>query len=99
MTPTQHLLLLTMEECAEVAHRCSKAIRFGLDDVEEGQELSAAQRLTAELTDLYTVILMLTEETGIPIRTHPDDVRAKRAKVEKYMTLSRERGLLDGAES
>ncbi len=97
MAPTQHLLLLTMEECAEVAHRCSKGARFGLDEVQPEQTLTNAQRLSAELTDLHTVILMLAEEAGLPIGAHPDDVQAKRAKVEKYMKLSRERGqLLDG---
>ncbi len=99
MNQTQHLLLLVSEECAEVAHRCSKAIRFGLDEVQPGQPvecaLTNAQRLTAELTDLHAVVLMLAEETGLRIVADRDAVEAKRDKVEKYMKLSRERGLLD----
>ena len=95
MNKTQHILLLAMEECGEVAHRFSKAIRFGLDDVEDGQELTAAERIKVELTDLYAILEMLKKETGLDAFSHlfdprDSEVRAKRDKVEKYMKLSRQ---------
>lgn len=100
MNRTQHLLLLVMEECGEVAHRCSKAIRFGIDDVEAGQVLTAAQRIGAELTDLYAVLEMLKKETGLDAFNHlfdprDSEVRAKRDKVERHMNISRDLGQLD----
>ncbi len=98
MNQTQHLLVLAVEECFEVAHRCSKAIRFGFDEVQDGQELHNAQRIADELTDLFAVMLMLEVETGhtlLDLDPCSDGVHTKRDKVEKYMKLSRERGLLD----
>ena len=96
MNKTQHLLLLMMEECAEVAHCCSKAMRFGLNAVQEGQELNKAERIAAELTDLFAVVRMLEEETGhILILPSPEAVRAKREKVEKHMNISHDLGQLE----
>lgn len=52
MNITEHLLVIAMEETAEVQQRISKAIRFGLSEVQEGQSLNNAQRIMYELTDL-----------------------------------------------
>jgi hypothetical protein len=34
MNPTEHLLSCLAEECAEVAQRASKSLRFGLSEVQ-----------------------------------------------------------------
>ena len=105
MTRTQYLLLLVMEECGEVAHECSKAMRFGLDEVQPGQSveqaLNNAQRIAAELTDLYAVLELLEKETGLAVFDHLFDpkhseVQAKRDKVATYMKKSRDLGQLGG---
>jgi hypothetical protein len=59
----QFLLLKLAEECAEVAQRASKSIRFGHDEVQDGQPLTNAERLRNELADLLTTMCMIGEET------------------------------------
>lgn len=41
----EHLLSILAEECCEVGQRVSKALRFGLDEVQPGQDLSNAERI------------------------------------------------------
>lgn len=98
MTENEHLLSCLAEECAEVAQRVSKVLRFGLDEVQPGQELNNAQRLAGELIDLQAVLIML-QDRGIipyPLVSNPDDAIAKKiAKVHKYMDLARELGTLE----
>jgi hypothetical protein len=54
-------LVMLMEECAEVAHRASKQLRFGADEIQPGQPLTNRQRLRDELMDLLTVVDFLTD--------------------------------------
>jgi hypothetical protein len=71
MTREQHLLIKLSEECAEVAHRVSKALRFGLDEIQPGQDLDNGERLWQEIHDLIAVIEMLGEEDIPPHETQP----------------------------
>lgn len=66
MTETQYLLDVLSEECNEVAVRASKAIRFGLEEIQPGQALTNAQRLALELDDLYGAIELLNENIPAP---------------------------------
>lgn len=84
MTKDQHLLTILAEECAEVAQRAAKAIRFGLEEVQPGQLLSNRQRLEHELADLHTVAHMLSLNVGVSLE--------KAEKVEHFMSYSRELG-------
>ncbi|MEQ0217785.1 hypothetical protein ABLV18_27155 [Klebsiella sp. CN_Kp114] len=98
MTETQYLLDILSEECNEIAVRASKAIRFGLDEIQPGQTLTNAQRLALELDDLYGAIELLNEKnpgTYIPNRNNID---AKKDKVFKFMKYSEQCGtvMLDG---
>ena len=89
MTRTEHLLTILAEECAEVAQRASKALRFGLDEQQSGQELTNAERIAGEMDDLVAVWAMLRMEPGWHPR--PSEVagyQAKREKVEKYLRYS-----------
>lgn len=87
MTETEILLCCLAEECAEVSQRVSKALRFGLQEVQPGQPLTNAERITAELTDLYAVAQMI-EGRGIPRFGAMEDVLAKQAKVRAYLEYS-----------
>jgi NTP pyrophosphatase (non-canonical NTP hydrolase) len=94
MNRTEHLLTCLAEECAEVAHRVSKALRFGLDDIQPGQELTNAQQIAQEFHDLLAVIEML-EAAGELER--PRDMHAidrKKNKVLAYMEYAEQRGTL-----
>jgi len=93
MNREQHLLLCLAEECAEVAQRASKALRFGLDEVQPGQELTNEERLWQEMNDLAGVaemIISLRRKGGLSRSA----VDAKKAKVEKFLRYSGECGTL-----
>lgn len=89
MNRTEHLLIIAMEECNEVAQRCSKALRFGLEEVQPGQDLTNIQRIRQEYSDLAAVLEMLG--VGAPLGR---DMDGKRAKVEKFLAYSADLGTL-----
>lgn len=89
MNESEHLLCCLAEECAEVAQRVSKALRFGLDEVQPGQSLTNAERIVGELVDLNAVVVMLvTRMTIPPLPGAAGPYEAKRAKVSKYLEYS-----------
>lgn len=55
MTREQHLLIRAMEECAEVQQRLSKALVFGLGEVQFGQDRTNHDRILMEFADLIAV--------------------------------------------
>jgi len=81
------LLLSLMEECAEVAQRCSKAIKFGLKEKQLDQNLTNNERLIDELEDLYGVAKVLQDEESIN-HTNFERVLAKKPRLEKYFKYS-----------
>lgn len=94
MNRREHLLTILAEECAEVAQRISKALRFGLEEVQPGQELTNAERISQELSDLHAVAEMLCEE-GVELLTWPyEALDAKQAKVERFLLHSADNGTL-----
>jgi NTP pyrophosphatase (non-canonical NTP hydrolase) len=96
MNRSEPLLACLAEECCEVGQRVSKAVRFGLAEVQRDQPLNNAERVVEELRDLFAVTAILIEEGIIPpfeFAWRPD-VEAKRAKIERYMAISRETGAL-----
>lgn len=99
MTRAQLLLTSVAEEAVEVAQRATKALRFGLGEVQAGQELDNATRLGHELAELLAVVEMVEQETGVvvlpPAASLAGLARAKRAKVEQYLALSAREGVLD----
>jgi hypothetical protein len=94
MTRKEHLLLILAEECSEVAHRVSKALRFGVSEIEPGQELTNGCRIAMECDDLIGVLEMLHSEHVVPGVSNARQLE-KRAKVEKYLAYSDECGTLD----
>ena len=89
MNKTEHLLVVLAEECAEVAQRASKAIRFGLSEIQPGQLEDNKRRLERELADLLATADLL----GLQIRD--EDKVAKVEKLKKFMAYSRETGKLE----
>ena len=90
MTRQEHLLTILCEECVETAQRATKAIRFGLEEIQPGQDLNNAQRIIYEFNDLMAVMQMLQEEgyfKGLPI--FDEQMQAlKKEKVNKYYKYS-----------
>lgn len=57
MTRIEHILTIVSEECSEIAQHCSKAIRFGLLEVQPGQTLTNASRIYQEYVDLKAAMV------------------------------------------
>ena len=91
MTRTQYLLTKLAEECNELAQRCTKAVTFGINEVQPGQDLDNAERLIEEYGDLIGVAAILMQEKIIRTPSMEDlaaMLEKKRAKLEKYYTYS-----------
>ncbi len=52
----RELLTILIEECSEVQKRATKAMRFGLEEVQPGQSLNNVERLSEEIGDLLCVL-------------------------------------------
>jgi hypothetical protein len=99
MTRTEHLLTILAEECAEVAQRVSKALRFGLDEVQPNQPYTNAQRVVLELNDLAAAVQMAVKEGALPDLSEEEvaeRIGRKTEKVERFLAFSAGRGLVDG---
>lgn len=90
----EHLLWSLAEECAEVAQRASKASRFGLKEIEPGQKLNNAKRITEEVNDLIGIISILVYEKLIPPPSQKK-VDKKILKIGKYLSYAKTCGTLE----
>lgn len=104
MNDTEHLLTILSEECSEVQVRLSelqirisKALRFGLQEIQPEQLRTNEERIVGELNDLIGVVELLQEEQG-HLLAFPDRaaIEAKKLKVSKFRELSRSEGALVG---
>lgn len=94
MNHTEHLLSCLAEECAEVSQRVSKALRFGLTEVQPGQPLTNAERIADELVDLLAVVGMLESEGVLDVPRDPVAINRKKDKVRRFMAYAKECGAL-----
>ena len=94
MTRTEHLLIIIMEECNEIAQRASKALRFTLDEIQPGQDLSNEARIWQEYDDLRGAMQMLAEQRKCN-GSNAEAVSAKMRKIEKFLDYSNEIGTLE----
>lgn len=74
-----------IKACADVQQRATKALRFGIDEVQPGQDDSNSVRLAHEIGDLLEVIdVAIQAELFLQ-----DDIEAgrihKRAQLKKFM--------------
>lgn len=90
MNTTEHLLTILIEECNETAQRATKALRFGMQEIQPGQELTNAERIVCEFNDIVAVMAMLLEDGELPRIFDEEAQDKKRAKVEKYLRYSKE---------
>jgi hypothetical protein len=79
------LLIILMEECAEVQQRASKALRFGLDEIQPDQPHDNVHRLSLEVGDLVAVL-----DLGVVVGLVDEDVvldqqEIKLNKLTKFM--------------
>ena len=92
MTRKEHLLTIVSEECAEVAHRVSKALRFGMGEKEPGNCYNNRERIEVEVVGLLAAL----ELAGIIVEGEwvRAAMNAKQAKIESHLRYSRECGTL-----
>ncbi len=89
MNKTENQLASMSEECHEAGQAACKAMRFGIDHTWPEKNETNRRILEREIAD----ILGVAEELGLVIR--PEDIAAKRAKLQKYQVLSVELGTLE----
>ena len=98
MNKQEHLLVLLMEECAEVQHACSKALRFGLHDKWPEKAASNIECVAQELIDVKAIAKLLSEECVLPVELTSDDalkVQNKIVRVKAMMNYSVNKGKLE----
>lgn len=99
MNRQEHVLLCVGEEGSEVAGRVSKALRFGLGEVEPDQPHDNAWRIALEVYDVLGAYQFAVDEGLLPpLDLSPDFLRInaarKRAKIERFMQIGRDQGVL-----
>lgn len=98
MTRTEHLLTIVAEECNEVAQRCTKALRFGMTEIQPEQALTNAERIAGEYSDLVAALILLRRECPGLIPDITDEaLEAKRQKIERSLEYSASVGTLESA--
>ncbi len=93
---TEYLLVKLGEECADVAQRATKAITFGIDEVQHDQPFTNAERIVQELADLSATVDMLADYGLLELDAHAFGVMKarKRARLAGSSTTVRRSGTL-----
>ena len=81
----REILNILIEECAEVQQRVTKALRFGLDEIQEGQALTNAERIAIEVGDLQEMLHMCLNEGILNMHYMDMGQLSKRRQLAKYM--------------
>ena len=81
----REILVILIEECAEVQQRAAKALRFGLGEIEPGQKLNNTNRLSDEVGDLIEITNMAKTEGVLSAYRVALGMLNKRDRLEKYM--------------
>ena len=82
------LLIILMEECAEVQKNAAKMLRFGVEDAQPGQNLTNRERLSLEVADVLAV-LKVCVGAGLVEDQHGEAIYARMGvkldKLQRYM--------------
>lgn len=90
-TPYERELLdILIEECSEVIQRATKMKRFGVLEIQTGQELRNTERLALEVGDLTHVLNLCMEEGLVPKFYIAEGIKNKRKQLAKYMQTTKE---------
>lgn len=97
MTRHDQLMVIAMEECAELAQRLSKALRFGLQQIQQDandkpeenpDRLTNEQRIYREYWDLRAVLGMCEIDAWSSTAESRSYERSKAERVERYLERS-----------
>ena len=81
----RELLTVIIEECAEVQKRATKALRFGLAEIQPGQSQTNVARMSLEIGDLSAVVDLARTEGLVLQDVMMHGYRAKREKLARYL--------------
>lgn len=81
----RELLVVMAEEANEVGQRVCKALRFGMQEVQPGQNLTNAQRIAVELGDLLAVFDRLQARGLLDANVVTDASIAKHQKLDRFL--------------
>ena len=81
----RELLTILAEECCEVGQRVSKALRFGIKEIQPGQDLTNAERIMEELGDIFAVMELLEKQGIIDQTTIGKFYEKKVPKLNRYL--------------
>ncbi len=98
MTVDEHILTTFAEECNECAQRISKALRFGLDEVQSGKMTSNTERIISEYADVVAMYELCVERGIFPDVTESGLGVLKKMKKKKfleYLDYSKKQGRVD----
>lgn len=98
MNRLEHILTCIAEESNEVGQRACKALRFGINEVQPGQDKDNWERMLQEFHDLFGSLVMYAQDTARDWEDLIPDhgtTAAKRDRIEKFMVLAREGGALE----
>lgn len=81
----REIITILVEECAEVQQRATKALRFGIEEIQPGQMMTNAQRLAAEVGDMLEMVEILVA-MGVLDRAEIDFGRgAKKRQLARFL--------------
>ena len=99
MTNNECLMVVAMEECAEIQQAISKSLRFGLNNYHPNDpSITNGDQIVTECAQLWGVMTMLIEAGVLPYfsaTSLSEIARAKKEKVAKYMELSQKLGCVE----
>ncbi len=85
------LLTCLIEECAEIIQRATKALHFGLAEVQPGQPDNNQERLQDEYLDLAATVHHLRRR-GVDLRPSLGAVSARMPKIAEKLKYAQECG-------
>lgn len=91
------------EEAAKLVKRATKAIRFGLEEVQQGQDKNNIERIAKviglmcyELNDLIAILEELgCDNSNFQQVGDRQAIDAKKTKLDGYMFISKSRGIVE----
>lgn len=95
MTKEQYFLTKLAEEASEVAQMAMKCAQFGVDERQYDDGPSNYERLIHEINDFRVIVGLIRGRESvslIDLEGYPYDLRAKEAKILKYLKYSQDLG-------
>lgn len=87
MTPLEYTLIHLIEEAAEVQKAATKALRFGLEEINQKTGNTRKQDIVCELYDISAIKRILEEEFNFPLPTERF-IESQQAKGEAMFQLA-----------